>query len=103
MAMRVRIYQPSKTAMQSGRAKTQSWVLEYEIETPRRPEPLMGWISSGDTLNQVKLRFPTQEEAVAFAERNGWSYDIATAQERRVLPKNYADNFRTDRPRIGRF
>lgn len=101
--MRVRIYQPSKTAMQSGRAKTLNWLLEYEIETPRRPEPLMGWISSGDTLNQVRLRFKTKEDAIAFAERRGWSYDLAAPQERRVLPKSYADNFRTDRPRIGRF
>jgi len=101
--MKVRIYQPSKTAMQSGRGKTHNWVLEYEIETPRRPEPLMGWIASGDTLNQVRLRFPTKEEAVAFAERKGWSYDVAEARERRVQPKSYADNFRSDRPRVGRF
>jgi len=101
--MKVRIYQPSKTAMQSGRGKTQVWVLEYEIETPRRPEPLMGWISSGDTLNQVRLRFPTKEEAITFAERKGWSYDVAAPHERRVVPKNYADNFRADRPRVGRF
>ena len=101
--MKVRIYQPSKTAMQSGRAKTQTWVLEYEIETPRRPEPLMGWISSGDTLNQVRLGFPSKEEAVAFAEKKGWAFDVAETQARRVVPKSYADNFRTDRPRIGRF
>ncbi|MFM2043254.1 MAG: hypothetical protein RLY86_1830 [Pseudomonadota bacterium] len=101
--MKVRIYQPSKTAMQSGRAKTQNWVLEYEIETPRRPEPLMGWISSGDTLNQVRLGFPSKEEAVAFAEKKGWAFDVAETQARRVVPKSYADNFRTDRPRIGRF
>ena len=101
--MKVRIYQPSKTAMQSGRAKTQNWVLEYEIETPRRPEPLMGWISSGDTLNQVRLNFPSKEEAVAFAEKKGWAFDVAETQSRRVVPKSYADNFRTDRPRIGRF
>ena len=66
--MQVRIYQPAKTAMSSGRAKTQAWILEYEIETPRRPEPLMGWTSSGDTLNQVKLSFPTREDAVAFTD-----------------------------------
>ena len=69
--MQVRIYQPSKSAMQSGRGKTHDWVLEYEIATPRRAEPLMGWIASGDTLNQVRLKFPTKDEAVAFAERKG--------------------------------
>ena len=97
--MQVRIYQPSKSAMQSGRGKTHDWVLEYEIETPRRAEPLMGWIASGDTLNQVRLKFATKEEAVAFAERNGWDFMVQDAQQRRVRPRNYAENFRPDRVR----
>ncbi len=97
--MQVRIYQPAKTAMSSGRAKTQAWILEYEIETPRRPEPLMGWTSSGDTLNQVKLTFPTREDAVAFAERKGWGFSVQDPHQRRVRPRNYADNFRPDRVR----
>lgn len=97
--MKVRIFQPSKTAMQSGRAATHAWRLEAEIETPRRPEPLMGWISSGDTLNQIRLSFPTREDAVAFAERKGWDYAVQDAPIRRVRPRNYADNFRYDRPR----
>lgn len=101
--MRVRIYQPSKTTMQSGRGNTQKWVLEYEIETPRRAEPLMGWISAGDTLNQVRLKFDSREDAVAFADRKGWSYDLQEARSRRIPPKNYADNFRADRPKVGRF
>lgn len=97
--MNVRIYRPSKTAMQSGRAKSNRWTLEYEIETPRRPEPLMGWISSGDTLNQVQLHFDSKEEAIAFAERKGWNYSVSEPHERRVRPRNYADNFRPDRIR----
>lgn len=97
--MRVRIYQPSKTATQSGRAMTRKWVLEYEIETPRRPDPLMGWISSGDTLNQVRLHFDSKEEAIAFAKRKGWDYTVAPEHPRYIRPRNYADNFRHDRPR----
>ncbi|MFN8719757.1 MAG: ETC complex I subunit [Rhodospirillales bacterium] len=97
--MQVRIYQPAKTAMSSGRAKTQAWILEYEIETPRRPEPLMGWTSSGDTLNQVKLSFPARDDAVAFAEKNGWGFSVQDPHERRVRPRNYAENFRPDRVR----
>jgi len=96
--MNVRIYQPSRTAMQSGRAKTKGWILEYEPETPRRPEPLMGWTSCGDTLNQVRLRFSSEEDAVAFAEKNGWAFIVEKPRERRVRPRNYADNFRRDRP-----
>lgn len=97
--MQVRIYQPAKSSMQSGRGKTGRWVLEYEIETPRRAEPLMGWISSGDTLNQVRIGFDTREEAVAFADRKGWAYAVQEPNERRVRPRNYADNFRPDRVR----
>ncbi len=91
---KVRIYKPAKTAMQSGRAKTGSWILEYETETPREPEALMGWTSSGDTLNQVQLKFDSQEQAVAFAEDKGWQYTVAAECERRVQPRNYGDNFR---------
>ena len=97
--MEVRIYMPSKTATQSGRGRTQAWVLEYEIATPRRPDPLMGWTSSGDTLNQVRLTFQSREDAIAFAERKGWSYTVDEPRMRMVRPKNYADNFRPDRIR----
>ena len=69
---RARIYRPAKTAMQSGRALTQCWILEYEPATPRQPDPLMGWSSAKDTLNQIKLRFPTLEEAQQFAPIRGW-------------------------------
>lgn len=92
--MKVRIYKPAKNAMQSGRARTASWVLEYETATPRRPEPLMGWTSSGDTLNQVKLDFGTMEEAVAFARKKGWEFALQTPQARKIRPRNYTDNFR---------
>ncbi len=92
--MQARIYRPAKTVMQSGRGNTKRWVLEFDLETPRRPEPLMGWTSSGDTLNQVRLRFDSQEDAVAYAERKGLSYTVEPVHERRVVPRNYADNFK---------
>ncbi len=92
------IYRPSKTAMQSGRRNTQRWVLEYEIESKRRPEPLMGWTASEDTLNQVKLRFDSKEEAIAFAEKKGWAYHVQEAHDRRQKPRNYLQNFSYKRP-----
>jgi len=95
--MRVRIYRPSKSAMQSGRANTRHWVLEFEPSERRRVEPLMGWTSSGDTRRQVRLAFETKEEAVAFAERNGYAYTVEEAHQPAVRPKSYADNFRHDR------
>ena len=92
--MKVRIYKPARNAMQSGLGKTKVWLLEYETETPRRPEPLMGWTASGDTNNQVRLRFTTQEQAIAHAREQGWDYTLDQPQERIVRPRNYADNFR---------
>jgi len=93
-----RIFRPSKTAMQSGRAGTRRWVLEYEPATPREPDPLMGWSSAGDTLNEVRLKFATLDEAKEFAEKKGLDYTIVEPHERAFKPKNYADNFRYDRP-----
>lgn len=94
----VKIYQPAKSAMQSGRAKTAFWLLEYELETKRKPEPLMGWVASKDTLNQVRMRFKTKEEAVAFAEKNGWTFQIAEPKARQVKGRTYLDNFKYTPP-----
>ncbi len=80
--------------MQSGRAKASGWILEYETNSQRKVEPLMGWTSSGDTLNQVKLNFDTSADAVAFAEKNNWQYNLLTENKRRVKPRNYSDNFK---------
>ena len=95
---RVRIYQPAKTAMQSGIGKTKAWVLEYEPATPREPDPLMGWASAGDTLNEVRIQFDTLDAAVAFAKKRGLDYTVIAPKARTIRPKSYADNFRYDRP-----
>jgi hypothetical protein len=94
-----RIHRPPKTAMQSGRGNTRKWLLEYEQATRRDPDPLMGWSSAGDTLNEVNLRFDTLDEAIGFAEKHGLDYIVIEPKERRFKPKSYADNFRFDRPR----
>jgi hypothetical protein len=95
--MRARIYQPPRNAMQSGRAGTAHWVLEFEPSGPRVADPLMGWIGSGDTQSQIRLTFATQQEAVAYAEKRGVPYDLELPQHRQVTPKAYADNFRYGR------
>ena len=79
--------------MQSGTAKTKEWLLEYEPEQPRSIEPLMGWTSSGDMKQQLKLRFDSKEEAIAYCERHGIPYQASEPKEsaRRVIA--YADNF----------
>ena len=95
----VRIYRPAKTAMQSGRAQTRKWVLEYEPASRRDPDPLMGWSSARDTLNEVRLRFDTLEEALAFAKKLNLDYTLIETQTRTPKMKSYADNFRYDRVR----
>jgi hypothetical protein len=94
-----RIHRPPKNAMQSGRANTKRWLLEYEQATRRAPDPLMGWSTAEDTLNQVRLRFATLDEAKAYAEKHGLDYVVIEPQERTIRPKSYADNFRYDRVR----
>ena len=91
--MQVRIFQPPKTAMQSGRARTDRWVLEFEPEAAREIDPLMGWTSSRDTPQQVRLWFDTREEAIAYAQRNGYMYSLEQPRQRDLQPKAYADNF----------
>lgn len=94
-----RILQPAKSAMSSGKAGTLRWVLEFEPATKREPEPLMGWIGAGDTLNQVRLKFPSREAAEAYATKHGMSYTVEAPHRTAITAKSYADNFRFDRIR----
>ena len=92
------IYQPTKTAMQSGRRNAKDWLLEYEPVSPKVTDPLMGWIGSADTRGQVRLRFKSKEEAVAFAKKNRLTFRLQDSKSQRVKPKNYAENFSFRRP-----
>lgn len=94
MATKARIYQPARTAMQQGRAKTKSWVLEWEPSEARRAEPLMGWIGSGDTRRQIQLSFDTKEQAVEYAEGRDIAYMVREPKSRTIKTKSYAENFR---------
>ena len=95
--MVARIYQPAKTAMQSGDAKTRHWVLEFEPDSPRETDPLMGWTSSGDMKQQIVLSFPTKDDAIAYAHRNGIPYRLFDAHPRARSKRAYADNFKFGR------
>lgn len=88
-----RIYQQTKNAMQSGRARTGTWVLEYEPAEPKRADPLTGWAGSGDTRGQVSLSFPTLEAAKAYAEREGLTAHVVPGAGRTLKLQAYADNF----------
>ena len=95
--MLARIYRPAKTAMQSGRAKTQEWILEFEPSSARTPEPLMGWTSSADMNGQVRLTFDTKELAVEYAQRHGIPFRLHEPHEPKPIIKAYADNFAYNR------
>ena len=83
--------------MQSGRAKSKVWLLEFTPEMAKRPDPLMGWTSSSDMRSQIRLTFESQEEAVAYAKRQGIPFQVTEPQERKRYVKSYADNFSADR------
>jgi len=95
--MRARIYRPTRNAMQSGKARTRQWVLEYEPETAKVVDPLMGWTGSADMKQQLWLEFDTAEEAVAYATRYGIPHQVFEPHLASQKSKAYSDNFRFDR------
>ena len=95
--MTARIYLPARNAMQAGQAKDQ-WVLEFEPESPRQTEPLMGWTASSDMRSQVRLRFDSKEEAIAYASRAGLAYRVEEPKRATRKFVSYSDNFRPGRP-----
>ncbi len=95
--MVARIYRPAKTAMQSGRGKTERWMLVYDPEVAPTVEPLMGYTSSADMNRQIRLAFPTREQAIAYAERKGIPYRVDREHERDIRAVSYAENFSSAR------
>ena len=97
--MRARIYQPAKTAMSSGTAKTRVWLLEFLPESPRDVDPLMGWTSSDDTQSQVRLQFDTREEAEEYAKEHGIDAQVRLPNRRKanIRAGGYGENFATSR------
>ncbi|MBF0304747.1 MAG: ETC complex I subunit [Alphaproteobacteria bacterium] len=94
---KVRIFRPAKNAMQSGRGNAKQWLVEFE-PAAKEIDPLMGWVGSRDTRNQLRLRFATKDEAIAYAEREGLDFSVYDELARRPLrPKSYAENFRFDK------
>jgi hypothetical protein len=97
--MEARIYQPARNALQSGQANTRNWIVEYEPEEAKQTDALMGWVGSGDMRGQLKLKFDSKEDAIAYVERHAIPYTVRDPEKRRQRPKSYADNFRFDKVR----
>ena len=92
--MAARIFQRSKNAMQSGKARADEWVLQFESHRPHVPDPLTGWSGGADTQSQVTIGFPTLQAAKAYADKNGISYHFVPPAESKLKLQSYADNFR---------
>ena len=95
--MDVRIFKPTKNAMQSGRAKSDQWILEFSPIAATRADDLMGWNGGGDTRKQLSMKFETKKQAIKFAEKKGLTYTVKEPKERTLQIKNYADNFSLNR------
>lgn len=95
--MKARIFQPTKTAMQSGTANTQDWIIEITAETRPTADPLTGWTSSSNTLAGQKLFFASLDQAIDYAKNMGWDFVVEEQSKKTIKPKSYADNFRIDR------
>jgi hypothetical protein len=91
--MTARIYKPSKSAMQSGFANSKDWVVDFDLAEPRQIEPLMGWTSASDMRQELRLRFATQQEAIAYCERHGIAYQLFEDKPPARRTMSYSDNF----------
>ena len=92
--MSARIYQIQKNALQSGKARTDKWVLEFAPSEAKKPDPLTGWAGSGDTQQHVKLTLPDQDAARAYADKYGIAYTLIPTPPKTLKIQAYADNFR---------
>ena len=92
--MAARIYQNPRNTMQSGRALTDRWVLQFEPLEARKPDPLTGWAGSGDTQRQVELAFDSCEAARAYADKHAIEYVVIPTPQKKLKLQAYADNFR---------
>ena len=92
MKKKVKIYRPSKTAMQSGLKKFDKWIVEFITEDPGK-NPLMGWESSSDTLTELKLEFSSKELAINYAKKKKIDFELIEPKKRKTVKKSYADNF----------
>lgn len=90
---KARIYQPTKNAMQSGKGKTNAWLLEFVPETPYFVEGLMGWSGMDDTTRELSLRFPSKETAIAYATKKNIEFEVVLPNKGKERRKAYADNF----------
>ncbi|KAE8636353.1 hypothetical protein XENTR_v10002952 [Xenopus tropicalis] len=89
---KVHIFVPARNAMQSGVQNTKRWKIEFDTRE-RWENPLMGWASTADPLSNMLLSFSSKEDAISFAEKNGWSYEVEEKRIPKPKSKSYGANF----------
>ena len=92
--MKAKIFKPAKTAMQSGRAKYNKWVLKFIDQKNQIKDTMMGWNGGSSTVSQIELKFTSKEEAINYANKNNIDYEVLETSDRKVISKSYADNFK---------
>ena len=95
--MTIKIYKPSKTAMQSGIGNTKKWLAEYISDEDNVKDSLMGWNSSFDTQSQIRVFFETREQAIALVKKNKYQFFVEEPKIKKIKPKSYASNFDINR------
>jgi len=89
---KVKIYKPTKTAMQSGNRNSKKWVLEFDtLQTGINP--LTGWQTSRDTMSEIKIEFLNKDQAISYAKKNNLDYYVIEPEKREITKKSYTDNF----------
>ena len=89
---KAKIYKPTKTVMQSGLGKIDKWIVEFKTKNTGI-NPLMGWETSTDTMEEVILKFSSKEKAIEYAKKNNISYNVIEPNKKKFVIKSYADNF----------
>ena len=95
--MTIKIYRPSKTAMQSGFGKSKLWLAEYISSEEIVKDNLMGWNSSFDTKSQIKVFFDTKKQAIDWAKKKNYQFFVEEPRIRKIKIKSYASNFDMNR------
>ncbi|CAO3660525.1 unnamed protein product [Umbelopsis ramanniana] len=92
----VRIYRPARTATQSGKQGAKLWKIDFDIlpDGARWENPLIGWASSSDYQQALTMKFAEKDQAISFAEKQGWNYYVQEPKEVKFVKKSYADNFK---------
>ena len=92
--MKVQIFKPTRSTMQSGRKNTKKWLLVIkEEDNVRSINPLMGWTSADNTYSQLKMFFASKEDAVDYARSQNFEFEIHEPETSAVKKKSYAANF----------